>query len=67
MIEHQIDTDAISEMYMDGRLAKEIEHILVLRLHTLNTIEEIEWLKSRIHGLMENTYNKGLDRVDAER
>jgi len=50
------------ELYMDGTIAKEIEHLLVMRLHHLNTILEIELLKQKIHQMMMDNYNYGKAR-----
>ena len=47
------------EMYTDGSVAREIEHLLVMRLHNSNTIQEIEVLKDKIHRIMENAYRLG--------
>ena len=48
--------------YMDGTIAREIEHMLVMRLHSLNTIAEIELLKGKIHKMMMDVYNRGQAR-----
>lgn len=49
-------------MYDDGRLEKEIEHLLVTRLHILNTVGEVETLKEKIFTLMLEMYKQGLFR-----
>lgn len=54
--------DAVGQMYDDGRLAKEIEHLLVTRLHTLNTVGEVETLKDKIFTLMLEMYKQGFFR-----
>lgn len=54
--------ETVGHMYDDGRLAKEIEHLLVTRLHTLNTVGEIETLKEKIYILMLEMYKQGLFR-----
>lgn len=48
-----------TEMYTNGSVAREIEHLLVMRLHGSNTVREIESLKERIHTMMENAYRLG--------
>lgn len=45
--------------YTNGDLARKIEHLLMMCLHGLNTVNEIETLKSHIHSMMTDTYNKG--------
>ncbi len=49
-------------MYTDGTLACEIEHFLVMWLHELNTVGEIEQLKERIHQMMTDTFGNGEGR-----
>lgn len=58
---------AVGQMYTDGHLAHEIEHLLVLRLHEYNTIAEVEELKSQIHSLMEDMYAIGEKRTSANK
>lgn len=58
-----VNNDPASELYMDGTIAQEVEHLLVMRLHPLNTIQEIETLKYRIHQMMQQFYEKGQDRT----
>ena len=48
--------------YNDGTVACEIEHLLVMRLHELNTVFEIETLKHEIHALMVATFVAGESR-----
>ena len=55
------------KMYMNGRVAREIEHLLVMRLHGSNTIREIEALKEDIHSLMENAYRLGEARAENDK
>ena len=62
-METREDTDTNANLYMDGSIAKEIEHLLIMRLHEKNTIEEVELLKSRIHQMMMDTYNIAQARV----
>ena len=57
-----IEQGDIAERYMDGSLAKDIEHMLFCNLHWLNTIGETEEVKHRIHNLMLDLFNKGQDR-----
>ena len=54
--------DSNAELYMNGIIANEIEHLLVMRLHDKNTINEIEELKYKIHDLMMSAYNKAQER-----
>lgn len=54
--------DAVAAMYMDGTLALEIEHLLVMRLNDFNTIKEIELLKQEILSLMQEMYSVGQER-----
>jgi len=54
----------IAQGYMDGTFATEIEHFLFLRLHPLNTVEEIEVLKEFIHKQMMNLFNRAQARAD---
>lgn len=58
--------DPTGKLYTDGTIAKEIEHMLVMRLHPLNTIQEVDTLKSRIHHMMMDTYSKGQERDKTE-
>jgi hypothetical protein len=48
--------DIIETMYLDGTVATEIEHLLVMRLHQNNTIQDVEKLKEKILHLMEDAY-----------
>lgn len=56
--------NTIATMYMDGTLALEIEHLLVMRLNDFNTIKEIELLKQEILSLMQEMYSVGQGRKD---
>ncbi len=51
-----------AEMFMDGTNAKEIEHLLMMKMHPLNTVKEIRQLQEKIHTLMMDMYNRGQAR-----
>lgn len=54
--------DPIAQQFSDGTVAREIEHMLCMYLHGLNTINEIEELKDRIGQLIHSTYLTGVSR-----
>lgn len=56
--------DAVEALYEDGTVAKEIEHLLIMRLHRLNTIEEVESVKARISLMMCEMFYVGKDREE---
>ena len=58
--------EVIAQGYMDGTFAAEIEHFLFLRLHPLNTIEEIEALKELIYKQMMDMFNLAQARGENE-
>lgn len=59
-----MDEDTIEALYEDGTVAKEIEHLLIMRLHRLNTIEEVESVKARISLMMCELYYDGKAREE---
>lgn len=59
-----MDEDTIEALYEDGTVAKEIEHLLIMRLHRLNTIEEVESVKARISLMMCEMYYVGKEREE---
>lgn len=61
-----MDEDTIEELYEDGTVAKEIEHLLIMRLHRLNTVQEVEDLKARISLIMCKMYYVGKKREKKE-
>ena len=58
-----MDFDVNANLYMDGTIALEIEHLLLMRLHGLNTVDDVEALKNKIHQLMMDMYNKGQEEA----
>jgi len=54
--------DPIAKQFADGTVAREIEHMLCMHLHELNTIGEAEELKGRIEQLMHSAYLTGFAR-----
>ena len=57
------ENDSSERDYTNGVVALEIEHLLAIRLHPLNTLKELESLKERIHGIMSETFSDGRARA----
>jgi len=57
-------TDTNAERYMDGTLYKEIEHLLMSRLHEQNTIVEVTSLVDCFHRMMNDMYCRGQAREE---
>lgn len=54
--------EPIARQFEDGTVAREIEHMLCMYLHDLNTIGEAESLKGRIEHLIHSAYLTGVAR-----